>query len=156
MTNENEWWSHDTKNKLTLKYFVSTVNWVNCEWWGGFERCSICSFNELYYPNGRVYQKLYFLHVVYIHHCDHFQNQNVHIWVKTFEQRTKNLIHVFFFFNCCQTSIWQHPMQSWHDIKLCGIAKSCKWPSTCSGFCKYLSKTFGNVNFSNTLHFHGF
>ena len=31
------------------------------------------------------------------------------------------------FLNYCQTSIWQHPMQSRHGIQLCGIAKSYKW-----------------------------
>ena len=40
------------------------VNRGNFEQWGNFEHCSIFPFNDLYYQNGRVYHKWYFLHVV--------------------------------------------------------------------------------------------
>ena len=65
-----------------------TVSGGNFERWGSFERRSIFPFNDLYYQNGRVYQKLYFFICSTIR-CDHFHNQNVYMWIKTLEQKIK-------------------------------------------------------------------
>ena len=55
-----------------------TMNWGNFELWSNFEHHTMCSFNELYYENGRVYQKLYFFSCS-AHHRDHIHTQNMYI-----------------------------------------------------------------------------
>ena len=49
---------------LTVFFHMNTVNQRNFEQWGNFEHRPTCLFNDLYYQNGIVYQKLYFSLIV--------------------------------------------------------------------------------------------
>ena len=91
------------------KVVKGTVNRGNFERRGNFEHRSIFPFNDLYYENRRVYQKLYFSLVVpFIVTIS--TTVKCKYKLKLWSQKSKTWHMFFHFLNCCKTSVWQHPM----------------------------------------------
>ena len=120
--------------KFCTTVIFTYINRGNFERWGNFEHRSIFPFYDLYNRNGRVYQQQYFctsrssnipqavfciVTICTAKMCTYE--------VKLWSQNKKPDTDFSHFLNCCQTSIWQHHIQNWKGIQLCGIAQSFKW-----------------------------